>query len=136
MNTDSQQTEGTNFSATTALCLAAITMVGIDGDFQEQELNRLRSFIRSDEMAFLKAFEFYNTHPLETCLHIVAAKLTAEQKQATYVVLNSLVSADGRIAPEEIQLLQQYAQKFNFSVDTRTTLQNRLFTPNILNIFD
>jgi uncharacterized tellurite resistance protein B-like protein len=125
----------TNFSATTALCLAAMTMVGIDGEFQEQELERLRSFIRNDEMSFLKAFEFYNSHPLETCIHIVAAKLTYEQKQATYILLNSLIHADGTIAPEETQLLQQYAEKFGFSMQTSNELQHKTFAPEILEIF-
>ncbi|RPI04296.1 MAG: hypothetical protein EHM64_10440 [Ignavibacteriae bacterium] len=102
-------------SSKMALCVAAITMVGIDGVFKEEELAKLRKLIHTDETAFLKAFSFYNDRPLDVCIKVVSAKLTDEQKRATYQILYELAQVDRDFAISEQDLLSQYAAEFRLT---------------------
>ena len=107
--------EESGFTPKMALCLAAITLVGIDGEFKEEELEKLRSLIHADETAFLKAFSFYNDRPLDVCLNIVAARLNDKQKQTTYRILYDLARSDKDLAECEENLLNQYAVAFGLN---------------------
>jgi uncharacterized tellurite resistance protein B-like protein len=128
--------EASGLSSKMALCLAAITLVGIDGEFKEEELDKLRSLVRDDEMAFLKAFEFYNSRSLDTCIQVVVMKFTDKQKQAAYSILLHLAHADSTIAESEQKLLQQYAQKFGFTEKTVSEILQSPYSENELTIFD
>jgi uncharacterized tellurite resistance protein B-like protein len=106
------QSDESGLSATMALCLAAFTIVGIDGQFKEEELENLRGLIHTDESAFLKAFSFYNDRSLDVCIKVVSAKLNDEQKQITYKVLYDLAQVDRDFAVSEKDLLSRYASEF------------------------
>jgi uncharacterized tellurite resistance protein B-like protein len=109
---DSQLNEGLGFSPKMALCLAAITLVGIDGEFKEDELNKLRNLIQTDENAFLKAFNFYNEHSLDFCIKIVSMRLNDEQRHCAYRFLTDLAHADRELVKLEQDLLGKYALSF------------------------
>ncbi len=111
------QNDETGLSTKMALCLAAMTLVGIDGEFTKEELEKLRTLIHSDETAFLRAFSFYNERPLEVCMKVVAARLNEEQKQIAYRVLYDLAHADQDLAKSEEDLLQQYAAAFGLATN-------------------
>jgi uncharacterized tellurite resistance protein B-like protein len=111
------QNDETGLSAKMALCLAAMTLVGIDGEFNEEELAKLRSLIHTDETAFLRAFSFYNERPLEVCMKVVAARLNEEQRQITYRVLYDLAHSDQDLAKSEEDLLKQYAAAFGLAAN-------------------
>ena len=111
------QNDESGLSAKMALCLAAMTLVGIDGDFNEGELAKLRDLIHTDENAFLKAFSFYNERPLDVCMKVVAARLNEEQKQITYRVLYDLAHADQDLAKSEEDILKQYATAFGLATN-------------------
>jgi uncharacterized tellurite resistance protein B-like protein len=111
------QNDETGLSAKMALCLAAMTLVGIDGEFTKEELDKLRALIHSDETAFLRAFSFYNERPLDVCMKVVAARLNEEQKQITYRVLYDLAHSDKDFAKSEEDLLNQYAAAFGLAVN-------------------
>jgi hypothetical protein len=115
MNTNSTSEEESGLSPKMALCLAAITMVGIDEEFKEEELEKLRSLIHTDESAFLRAFSFYNERPLDVCIKVVSAKLNDEQKRITYHILYDLAQVDRDFAISEQDLLKQYAAEFRLS---------------------
>ena len=115
MNTESIVEGDTELSARMALCLAAITMVGIDEEFKEEELEKLRDLIRMDESAFFKAFSFYNERPLDICIKVVSAKLSEEQKRITYHILYDLAQVDRDFAVSEQDLLKQYAAEFRLN---------------------
>ena len=115
MNTNLTSEEHTELSARMALCLAAITMVGIDEEFKEEELEKLRGLIRMDESAFFKAFSFYNERPLDICIKVVSAKLNDEQKRITYHILYDLAQVDRDFAVSEQDLLKQYAAEFRLN---------------------
>jgi uncharacterized tellurite resistance protein B-like protein len=107
-----QQIDESGLSAKMALCLAAFTIVGIDGEFKEEELEKLRTLIHTDESAFLNAFSFYNDRSLDVCIKVVAAKLNDEQKRITYHILYDLAQVDRDFAISEQDLLKQYAAEF------------------------
>jgi hypothetical protein len=90
-------------------------MVGIDGEFKEEELDRLRNLIHTDESAFLKAYSFYNDRPLDVCIKFVSSKLNDEQKRVTYQILYDLAQVDRDFAVSEQDLLKQYAAEFRLS---------------------
>jgi hypothetical protein len=112
MDTNSISEQDTGLSAKMALCIAAITMVGIDEEFKEEELDKLRTLIRMDESAFFKAFSFYNERPLDVCIKVVSAKLNDEQKRITYHLLYDLAQVDRDFAISEQDLLTMYAAEF------------------------
>ena len=88
--TENSESGGIGFTPKMALCLAAISLAGIDGEFKEEELNKLRKLIQTDETAFLNAFSFYNQHPLEVCIKIISLRLNDEQRKSAFQALNSL----------------------------------------------
>ena len=106
------QVDESGLSARMALCLAAFTMVGIDGEFKDEELENLRSLIHTDELAFLKAFSFYNDRSLDVCIKVVSARLNDEQKRIAYHLLYDLAQVDRDFAVSEQDLLTQYAAEF------------------------
>jgi len=122
---DQTENDESGLSAKMALCLAAMTLVGIDGEFSKEELEKLRTLIQSDETAFLRAFSFYNERPLDVCMKVVTARLNEEQKQITYRVLYDLAHSDQDFAKSEEDLLKQYAAAFgladNFIAWVKTT---------------
>ena len=117
MTTYSSNPGESGLSAKMALCLAAITMAGIDGEFKQEELERLRGLINADETAFLKAFNFYTDQPLDICLKVVTARLNDEQKKVTYSILYDLAQVDKDFAISEQDLLEQYAALFGLKKD-------------------
>jgi hypothetical protein len=115
METKSASEEETGLSAKMALCLAAITMVGIDGEFKEEELEKLRGLIRTDDSAFVKAVSFYNDRNLDVCIKFVSTKLNDEQKRITFHILYDLAQVDRDFAVSEQDLLNMYAAEFRLS---------------------
>jgi uncharacterized tellurite resistance protein B-like protein len=111
------QNDETGLSAKMALCLAAMTLVGIDGEFAKEELEKLRALIHSDETEFLRAFSFYNEHSIDVCVKVIAARLNEEQKQIAYRVLYDLAHSDQDFAESEEILLKQYAAAFGLAAN-------------------
>jgi hypothetical protein len=124
MVTNSISEEEAGLSAKMALCLAAITMVGIDQEFKEEELEKLRNLIHTDETAFLKAFKFYNERPLDVCIKVVSARLNDEQKRITYHLLYDLAQVDRDFAISEQDLLEMYAAEFRLGKDFVTSVKD------------
>jgi hypothetical protein len=106
MNMNSNPENSGELSAKMALCLAAITMAGIDEEFKEEELEKLRNLIHTDESAFLNAFSFYNERPLDVCIKVVSARLN-----------DDLAQVDRDFAVSEQDLLELYAAEFRLGKD-------------------
>lgn len=136
MEFEEQQSEESGFTTKMALCLAAITLVGIDGEFKEEELEKLRTLIHADETGFLKAYEFYNWRSLETCIEVVAAKLNDAQRRAAYVLMYDLAKADNDVVKVEEQLLKKYAEKFGWDAATVEALHAASPAAEDLVLFD
>jgi hypothetical protein len=136
MDTNPLQDDDAGLTAKMALCLAAITMVGIDGVFKEEESEKLRELIHADEAAFLKAFSFYNERPLDVCIKVVAAKLNDEQKQIAFKVLDELANVDKDFAVSEQDLLNQYAAEFRLSREFVDLMKTEPSGEYNLSVFD
>ncbi len=124
MNANSNPDNSGGLSNKMALFLAAITMVGIDGKFKEEELEELRSLIHTDESAFLNAFSFYNERPLDVCIKVVSAKLNDEQKKVMYHILYDLAKVDRDFAVSEQDLLSQYAAEFRLDKEFVSSIKD------------
>ena len=109
---EQSQNDESELSAKMALCLAAMTLVGIDGEFKREELEKLRTFVKFDESSFVRAFSFYNEHSLDVCIKVVSARLNDEQKQITYRTLYDLAHMDKELAKSEETLLKKYETEF------------------------
>jgi uncharacterized tellurite resistance protein B-like protein len=109
---DQTHNNDSELSAKMALCLAAMTLAGIDGEFKKEELEKLRNFVKADETSFLNAFSFYNQHSLDVCIKVISARLNEEQKQITYRTLYDLAHLDKELVKSEDDLLKQYATVF------------------------
>jgi tellurite resistance protein len=130
------QSNTSDISPAIALCLAAITMAGADGQFKEEELEDLRKLIHFDEFAFVKAFNFYNEYPLDICIKTVSARLNDAQKQVAYRVLYDLAQVDRDFAVSEQDLLEQYAAMFGLRRDFITSVSGPAVHQYDLSVFE
>ena len=103
------------FTPMSALCLGAMTIVAEDGEFTEEELTYLRNLVRTNESAYLSAFQFFKEHTVEECIAKVAATLTAQQKLSAFAMMVDIGYADKNFATVEQQLLDNYAGAFGIS---------------------
>jgi uncharacterized tellurite resistance protein B-like protein len=136
MKTKSTTGEESGLSAKMALCLAAMTLIGIDGEFAKEELENLRALIQTDENAFLKAFSFYNEHSLDVCMKVITARLDDVQRHMTFRVLYDLAHADQNLAKSEEDLLQQYATAFGLADDFIARVKTTKDKKHDLALFD
>ena len=126
----------TELTAKTALCLAAITMVGIDGDFKDDELNKLRYLAQDDDTAFVNAFEIYNWRTVDECIDLVSQKLSEAQKRLVCKILYDYATVDREFHPTEQELLKQYGEKFGFSEKTMKEICEERVKTEDLSIFN
>lgn len=97
-----------------ALLLAAISMVAIDGDVDDDEIAIIRRLDGSGETQdWNTALRAWNTKSIEECIQLVAEALTVGQQAATIVNLIDIAMADGILAGEEKQLLEAYQKSFS-----------------------
>jgi len=109
------------FTPKGALSLAAISVLGADGEYRDEELRRLQKLIQADEQAFFMAVQFYSERPMEACIQVVAATLNDAQKRAALEMLIDIAQADGDMAAAEHELLRTYAVAFGVTPDTINT---------------
>lgn len=98
-----------------ALALAAMTVIGIDGAIEDDELSGLNRIVRGDVEAFDQAFKIYKDKPIQDCITIVSQTLDQKQKSATIAVLLDLAMSDGMLAGAEKKLLTAYVNNFQLS---------------------
>lgn len=102
-------------SPKSAMILAAITMIAIDGEVDEAEVDILRRLARGDDQAFDAAVKFWKSNDLDACIAASAARLTMPQRSATLVNLIDIAMADGDLAGAERALLEAYVEAFAIS---------------------
>ncbi len=61
-------------SPKSAMILAAITMIAIDGEVDEAEVDILRRLARGDDQAFEAAVKFWKANDLDACIAASAAR--------------------------------------------------------------
>jgi len=96
-----------------ALALAAMTVMGPDGSFDDGELSVLQNLVRGDNDAFNQAWETYKRLGASDCIPHVTQALNEPQRLATLANLLDIAMADGVMEPAEEQILARYLETFN-----------------------
>lgn len=118
------------------LLLAAITMVGIDGDVDDDELaiiRRLDGSGRTD--AWDLAVKAWKIKSLEECISLAAGSMNSEQRLVTIANLIDIAMADGVLAGAEQQLLEAYVEAFEVSETEIEPIVNIISIKNNKSIF-
>jgi hypothetical protein len=123
-------------SGKVVLCLAAITLAGIDGEFKQEELEQLRSLAGGDDRVLNDAMEIYSWLPTSECIKIVSNSLTDKQKRVAFKFLYQYSHHDNESRHSEQLLLQQYGDTFGFDEQTMNELIQEGLKPEELHIFN
>lgn len=98
-----------------AMLLSAITIMSVDGEFDDDELSIMRRLRRcgneSDHSDAVRAWK--KTPTFEECIDIVNNSLNTDEKQTVMANLVDIAMADGVLDRNEEKLLMQYVDKFN-----------------------
>lgn len=126
----------TNLDPKSALALAAMTMISIDGSVEDEEMATLRRIIRSDDLAFDKAFKAFKEKSIDESIQLVANSLDSKQKVATIANLIDIAMADGVLAGAEEKLLLAYVSIFQLSEDAIQDIVDVIAIKNDFSIFE
>jgi len=103
-------------SAQGAILLAAISMVSIDGDVDDDEVAIIRRIDGSRVTdAWENALKVWKMNSIEDCVAIAAGALNDEQRMITIANLVDIAMADGILAGAEKQLLEHYVTVFELT---------------------
>lgn len=95
------------------LLLAAISMIAIDGDVDDDELaivRRLDGSGRTDDWD--TAVRAWKIKSLDECIALAAGSMNAEQRLIAIANLIDIAMADGVLAGGEMELLEVYVNAF------------------------
>ncbi len=99
------------------LLLAAISMVAIDGDVDEDELAIIRRLDGSGTTnAWEAAVKAWKTKSLEECVSLAASSMDREQQMIAIANLIDIAMADGVLVGAERNLLEAYVAAFDVDV--------------------
>lgn len=105
---------GINLTPQAGLLLAAITMVAIDGDVDDDELaiiRRLDGSRTSDDWD--AAFKTWKTNDAQNCVSLSAAAMNPDQQLIAMANLIDIAMADGVLGDSERSLLEAFVAKFD-----------------------
>lgn len=98
------------------LLLAAISMVAIDGDVDEDELAVIRRLDGSDSTeAWESALKAYKQKSVKECVELATASMNSDQRLTAVANLIDIAMADGGLAGAEKSLLEAYVTAFGVS---------------------
>jgi uncharacterized tellurite resistance protein B-like protein len=118
-----------------AMALAAMTVIGVDGVVEDTELEGLRHVVRGDDDAFNRACAVYKDKSVSDCIPLVSAALDEKQKTATLANLLDLAMADGILAGAEKVLLEAYVHSFGLPEEVVSSLVDVIAIKNDFSIF-
>jgi hypothetical protein len=105
---------GINLTPQAGLLLAAMTMVAIDGDVDEDELAIVRRLDRgngSDDWD--AAFKTWKANDTESCVSLSAAAMNPDQQLIAMANLIDIAMADGVLGNSERALLEAFVAAFD-----------------------
>ncbi|NOS74073.1 MAG: hypothetical protein HOP36_05950 [Methyloglobulus sp.] len=119
------------------LLLAAVTMVAIDGDVDDDELAIIR---RLDGSGTTKdwdaAVKTWKAQPLETCIELAAKAMDSDQQLVAIANLIDIAMADGILVGAEQQLLEIYLKTFKVDAREVEKIVDVIATKNNKSIFN
>ena len=99
------------------LLVAAISMVAIDGDVDDDELAIIRRLDGSGSTeAWESAVKTFKTKSVNECITLSAGAMNSDQRLVAIANLIDIAMADGGLAGSEKKLLEEYVEAF--SVDS------------------
>jgi uncharacterized tellurite resistance protein B-like protein len=99
----------------TALALGALTLIGIDGNIDEDEAQSAVRLVRGDQRALDDALRIYKDLSVEESVQLVAKAFDQRQKQAFIVNLLDLAMVDGVLTGSEQTLIGEYVNILQMS---------------------
>ena len=131
-------TEGKEVQLTpkAALALAAMTMIGIDGAIEEEEVDTLKRIVRGDGVAFDQAYKVYKDKPIQECIQLVGKAIDEKQKVAIIANLLDIAMADGLLAGAEKELMMLYLDSFKISEEIVKDIVDVIAVKNDFSIFE
>jgi uncharacterized tellurite resistance protein B-like protein len=98
------------------LLVAAITMVAIDGDVDDDELAIIRRLDGSgNTAAWEMAVKTWKAKTVQECIALATAAMNSEQRLVAMANLVDIAMADGGLAGAEKGLLEAYVAAFGVS---------------------
>lgn len=118
------------------LALAAMTLIGIDGSIEEEELAVLSRIVRGDRSAFDSAFATYKANNIEDCVELACKGLSDKQKAATAAILIDTAMSDGILAGAEERLINEYIEKFGLPAEVIENIVDVIALKNDFSAFE
>ena len=119
-----------------AFALSAMTIIGIDGSIEEEEIDALQRIVRGDRDAFDQAYKVYKDRSVSECIQVVDKSLNEKQKVAVIANLLDLAMADGMLAGSEEELLTSYINTFQIPDDIVKDIIDVVSIKNDFSVFD
>jgi uncharacterized tellurite resistance protein B-like protein len=129
-------TEDVKLTPKSALALAAMTIIGVDGVIDDDEIASLSRIVRGDQDSFDKAFKLYKDISFEKCVSLVSSILDQKQKIAVVAILLDIAMADGILAGAEKKLMELYIESFQISENILKSIVEVIALKNDFSIFD
>ncbi len=118
------------------LALAAMTMIGIDGAIEDEEIASLNRIVRGDESAFNSAFTVYKDKSVSDSVQLVSKVLDEKQRIACAAILLDLAMADGVLVGAEQELMNDYMAAFQLSEPAISGIIDVIALKNDFSIFE
>lgn len=129
-------TKDVELTPKSALALAAMTIIGVDGAIEDDEIAVLSRLIRGDQDSFGRAFKLYKDLPFENCVSLISGTLGPKQKIALIAILLDIAMTDGILAGAEKALLELYIKNFQISEDIIKNIIEVIALKNDFSIFE
>lgn len=118
------------------LLLAAITMVAIDGDVDDDELAIIRRLDGSQSTdAWESALKTYRTKSVKECVDLASSAMNMEQRLVAVANLIDIAMADGGLAGAEKSLLETYVSTFGVAESAVTRIVEVISIKNDKGLF-
>jgi len=118
-----------------ALALAAMTIIGVDGSIEEEEIAILKRIVRGDGNAFDQAFRVYKDKSIQESVQLVSKSLDEKQKIVVIANLLDIAMADGMLAGAEKDLMMLYLDSFKVSEEIVKDIVDVIAIKNDFSIF-
>lgn len=120
------------------LLLAAISMVAIDGDIDDDEVAIIRRLDGGNRNTddFNLALKTWKMKSVEECVQLVADAMNGEQQLVTMANLIDIAMADGVLAGSEQKLLEHYIKTFDVNPEQIEQIVKIIAIKNNKSIFE
>lgn len=118
-----------------ALALAAMTIIGIDGSIEDDEISAINRIVRGDDVAFDQALKVYKDKSIQECVQLVSKAIDQKQKLTIIANLLDIAMADGMLAGAEKDLMMAYIDSFQTPEEAIKGIVDVIAVKNDFSIF-